>query len=128
MKRLLASDVTIFTGLSVQKPQSASHSTDKGSMENITNSPMITNGYCNKRDVEHLELREVVRGLVSLDLLLHSTTQRRRFDRYTDLVNRHRLPWPPRRLVFVFSFLVCVTSTNHDIFLTETRYTKANDC
>ncbi|KAG6865460.1 hypothetical protein C0993_008017, partial [Termitomyces sp. T159_Od127] len=74
LKRLLASDVTIFTGPSIQQLQSQSTSMDKGSMDIVSNSPTITNGYYDKKDVEPLETREIVRGSVALELLSISVT------------------------------------------------------
>ncbi|KAG6899517.1 hypothetical protein C0993_009573 [Termitomyces sp. T159_Od127] len=43
---------------------------DNGSMDIISNSPAITNGYYGKKDVEPLETIEVVRGLTDIQTWL----------------------------------------------------------
>ncbi|KAG6861601.1 hypothetical protein C0995_014508 [Termitomyces sp. Mi166 len=69
LKRLLASDVTISTGSSVLQPQSQSTSDETGTQD-IFDSPTVTNGHFAKKDVEPLELREVIRGLTDIQTWL----------------------------------------------------------
>ncbi|KAH0587588.1 hypothetical protein H2248_006363 [Termitomyces sp. 'cryptogamus'] len=72
LKRLLASDVTISTGPSVQQIRSSSTSMDKdkADKQDVFDTTTTTSGHNDKKDVEPFELREVIRGLTDIQTWL----------------------------------------------------------